>query len=149
MIHPVSSLVCLMILFGDTPSGPQSQTPQTPGYQQQTPGTPGSQQQMPGAPGSQQQQQPPPPELFLQGGATVQVDQFVFQGNDLISTDQLEQLVSPFLSRALSQSDLNEIKSRIRLLYQIKGFTGTHVTISGSPLNTIVTITIVEGTKED
>ena len=81
---------------------------------------------------------------MLEGGTTVAASQFVIQGNQAVATDQLERLVAPYLNRSLSQSDLFEIRNRIQLTYQVKGFDKPEVIISGTPRGTTLTITIVE-----
>jgi len=124
----VSSALLLFTLFG------QAQPPQV---EQMPPG------------GAGQKKGALPPELVLEGGATVQANQIVFNGNEKISSEQLQKLVYPFLNRPLAQSDISEIRNRVGLLYQIKGFEGTKVIVSGSPRSTTLMVTIMEGTQEE
>lgn len=59
--------------------------------------------------------------LVLDRGRTIQVSQIVFDGNSAVTSQQLNQIAYPFLNKALSQTDIGELKKRVQLLYQSKG----------------------------
>lgn len=83
----------------------------------------------------------------LDGGKTISVNQFQFQGNNGITTEQLQSLLRPYSNTPLAESDLDEIKTRILLLYSTKGYPNAVVTIPPNQKGKTLTIQIKEGKK--
>ena len=86
--------------------------------------------------------------LTLKPDQTIQVKQFLFSGNQAIPLSQLQRLTTPYLNRALSQTDFNNIKQRIKMFYAAKGFPQAEVMIQASQTQGTVMIMITEGKKE-
>lgn len=64
----------------------------------------------------------PAEPLDLGAGQTVVIRETVFDGNDAITTGELNKLAKPFLHRPFSQRDLRELEGRIRVYYRGKGY---------------------------
>jgi hemolysin activation/secretion protein len=87
----------------------------------------------------------PAKAFSLKDGKTITLTAIHFSGNKAIPTSQLEYLAKPFLNRTLSESGLSELKRRIILLYQSKGYNDAEVNISGEQKGSILTVEIEEG----
>jgi len=86
-------------------------------------------------------------EFGLKGGKTIVVKQIEFSGNQAIPTAQLKNLTRPFLNHPLSETDLFEIKQRIKLLYRSKGHPEPKVSIPPKQKSHILTVIIQEVKK--
>lgn len=93
-------------------------------------------------------QKPADQAFSLRGGRTVVVKKFEFTGNSGITTAQLERLTNHYLNRALSESNLSEIKVRIEILYKSKGYSEVEVTIPSNQKEGTLTFAIKEGKKQ-
>lgn len=87
----------------------------------------------------------PGKELTLQEGKTMSVSQINFSGNTKVTTSQLQRLCKPFLNKNLSESDLFELKRRIKLLYSSKGYPNAQVTIPSKHQKGELMVVIKEG----
>lgn len=83
----------------------------------------------------------------LQGGKTITLTSINFSGNKDITSAQLQSIAAPFLNRSFSETDLYELKQRVVLLYQSKGYQNVQVTIPAKQNGSTLTIVIVEGKK--
>jgi hemolysin activation/secretion protein len=86
----------------------------------------------------------PSKNLSLKGGKTIMVTGVHFTGNKGVSSTQLQYLARSFLNRTLAESDLFELKQRILLLYQSKGFKEVKMTMRLEHKGSILHITIEE-----
>lgn len=86
-------------------------------------------------------------KLFVSG--------FEFIGNHVLSDEQLSQLAQPYLNRALTASDLHQLRADITDLYGENGYTtsGAYIPIEenqGVDINAaVVTVQVIEGTVEE
>lgn len=87
------------------------------------------------------------PSYALEGGKTVTISSIQFVGNKEIPSQQLQRLLAPYLNRSLSESDINEMKQRIELLYRSKGYDQVVVSIPEKQKSQSLVIQIEEGKK--
>lgn len=64
----------------------------------------------------------PAEPVDLRAGQTVVIREAVFDGNDVVTTPELDKLVKPYLHRPFSQRDLREVQGRIKVYYRGKGY---------------------------
>lgn len=87
---------------------------------------------------------PTPPER--DSGETVRVNRIVFQGNTVISTDELNDLVASYRGQLLSEADFEELRLKITRHYIERGYVNSGALFGDSPLvGDELTIRLVEG----
>jgi hemolysin activation/secretion protein len=85
----------------------------------------------------------------------LKVTKFIYIGNTVISTKRLDRLTAPFLNKALTPIDLQEIQKTITDFYNTSGYTNSGAFIDKADNasfkldNAVLTIRIVEGGLED
>ena len=84
--------------------------------------------------GSQAQRASLPPELVLTEGASVTAQRFKFNGNRVVSNDQLQPLTASFVNRALYSRDLQQLTHAITEAYRHTGWI-VHAYIPRQPLS--------------
>ena len=95
-------------------------------------------------------QGPPPPKgltgaFSLEEGKTIQVNQFQFSGNQAISSQDLNKLLSQYKNTMVSKVDLQTIQQNIVSFYKMKGYDDVKVSIPAKQTSETLTIVIVEG----
>lgn len=94
------------------------------------------------------------PETDSTGADTIIVEKFVFKGNTVFSSRQLEAKLSPYLGRKLTFSELLQARSAITELYTQAGYinSGAFIPVADNQAvqtnRGIVTIQVVEGKME-
>ncbi|PSB48567.1 ShlB/FhaC/HecB family hemolysin secretion/activation protein [Cyanosarcina cf. burmensis CCALA 770] len=94
------------------------------------------------------------PETDSIGAGTIRVEKFIFKGNTVFSSRQLEAKLSPYLGRKLTFSELLQARSAITELYTQAGYinSGAFIPVADNQAvqtnRGIVTIQIVEGKME-
>lgn len=63
-----------------------------------------------------------PPEMVLNESTSVTVQRFVFQGNKLLTSDQLRDVTAPFVNRPLNQHDLQQLTYAVTETYRQIGW---------------------------
>jgi hemolysin activation/secretion protein len=63
-----------------------------------------------------------PPEMVLTDATSVTVARFQFNGNKLMSTEQLQAVAEPFVNRTLTQQDLHHLMSAVTESYRQIGW---------------------------
>ena len=93
---------------------------------------------------SQKQRASLPPELVLSEATSVTAQRFKFNGNRVVSNDQLQPLTAPFVNRALSSRDLQQLTHAITEAYRQTGWI-VHVYIPRQPLTGVeLTVQVIE-----
>ena len=103
-----------------------------------------------GTPASDGFQLPPiaPPALprLAASTPTVRINRIVFQGNSVISTDELNGLVAPYLGKELNEADLEDLRLQITRHYIERGFVNSGALFGESPVSgQDLTVQLVEG----
>jgi len=65
------------------------------------------------------QEPPPKPDTPVR---TMKVSKFIFEGNTLIPSDELQKIVAPFEGQNLSLSQMKDLAKEVQLLYQRQGY---------------------------
>ena len=87
--------------------------------------------------------------LNLQGGETISVTSFTFEGNTMITSADLERLTNPYLNRPLAQADVESVTGRIKALYSQQSHPGVDVyALAVKPNSHALTIIIKEKPKK-
>ena len=63
-----------------------------------------------------------PPAAVLTEGTIVTAERFKFNGNQRLSTEQLQRVVAPFANRALNLHDLQQLTQAVSELYRQTGW---------------------------
>ena len=63
-----------------------------------------------------------PPALIMTDATRVSVQRFVFQGNKLLTIEQLQQIAAPFTHRTLTQHDLQQLTQAVSEAYRQIGW---------------------------
>lgn len=85
---------------------------------------------------------------------TLKVERFVFQGNTVIDTSQLEAVVAPFIGRKIIFPELYQVRTAITQLYVKRGYITSAAFISTKgnealdPNKAVITIQVLEGKLE-
>jgi hemolysin activation/secretion protein len=81
-----------------------------------------------------------------QNEVLIQVNQFVFDGNDSISSAELNTIAQPYRNQALSIQQLNKLTQQLTEYYQSKGFLLAQAYLPEQEINgNSLTIAIIEG----
>lgn len=97
---------------------------------------------------------PLPPDLTLPD-STVTITQFKFTGNTVFDDEQIEAVISDFLNKELTFTELQKVKQRITGFYQEQGYitSGAIIPVASNqrldPQNATITIAIIEGKLEE
>ncbi|MCM0593848.2 MAG: ShlB/FhaC/HecB family hemolysin secretion/activation protein [Gloeotrichia echinulata DEX184] len=110
---------------------------------------------------------PPTPEPLLPSSPSIpqrtiqenyspklQIRKFVFQGNTVFSNQELEKLLTPFIGKKISFTDLSKISDTITNYYVERGYinSGAYIPVTNNQSlkvdNAIVTVAIIEGQIE-
>lgn len=95
----------------------------------------------------------PDPELVP--GGTVVIRDILFQGNRVISTEDLEALAAPYIGRSVTFTDLVKLRDSVTLLYYDRGYITSRARLLSpqnlefSPEGATFTIQIIEGTVQE
>jgi len=77
---------------------------------------------------------------------TVRINRIVFQGNSVISTDELNGLVAAYLGKELNDADLEDVRLQITRHYIERGFVNSGALFGESPVSgQDLTVHLVEG----
>lgn len=108
--------------------------------------------------GGEQILEPPstksPPEIPDSNQITFKVDRFVFKGNTVFNTKELEAIVAPFTGRKISISELFNARSVVTKLYVDRGYvtSGAFIPVDENQVTNangaVITIQVVEGKLE-
>jgi hemolysin activation/secretion protein len=63
-----------------------------------------------------------PPALVVNDSTSVSVKRFKFNGNKLLSTEQLQQVAAPFANRELTKQDLQHLSDTVSAAYRQIGW---------------------------
>ncbi len=90
---------------------------------------------------------PPPPEgKDLAASVTVTVKQFRFEGNTVISSDELATVTRPYENKLLDSSQLEAIRQALSRYYLDRGFVNSGAILPDQKIeNGIITFRIIEG----
>ncbi|MEM9387552.1 MAG: ShlB/FhaC/HecB family hemolysin secretion/activation protein [Pseudomonadota bacterium] len=95
---------------------------------------------------------PPLPTIGITDtqASLVVVERIVFEGNFAFNDAELRDVVRPYLSRSLGESDLITLRDQIAAHYQTAGYLATRVTlISSSATEGLLRVRVREGNLED
>ena len=94
---------------------------------------------------------PKQPELF-DSEDTITVKQFIFRGNTVFSSKQLNKVIAPFVGHPIFPSDVFKIEEAIRNFYIERGYRNSGALIpplqSFRDANSVIVVLIFEGTIE-
>jgi hemolysin activation/secretion protein len=96
----------------------------------------------------------PLPEITKINQDKIKVEQFIFKGNTVFSTQQLEALVAPYIGKKIAFSELLEARAAVTKLYAEQGYitSGAFFPVTENQAiqasGGVVTIQIVEGKLE-
>ncbi|PMB25838.1 hypothetical protein CEN46_04855 [Fischerella thermalis CCMEE 5318] len=89
----------------------------------------------------------------IQSSTRIRVKKFIFKGNTVFSSQQLQKIVAPYLNREISFDELLAARKDVTQFYIDKGYTTSGAFIPSNqfiqPQGAVVTIQIIEGKLED
>jgi hemolysin activation/secretion protein len=87
-----------------------------------------------------------PGKSSLSTAAKITVKQFIFKGNQVVSTDKLNELVRPYQNREITAEELQEVKNIISRYYVDNGYINSGAIIPDQSVNEgVVLLQIIEG----
>jgi hemolysin activation/secretion protein len=95
-----------------------------------------------------------PPKIPNSDQVTFKVDRFVFKGNTVFTTQQLEAVVAPYRGRKITIAELFDARSAVTKLYVDRGYitSGAFIPFDGNQATNaskaVITIQVVEGKLE-
>lgn len=84
----------------------------------------------------------PPP---VESSAKVKIDRMVFRGNTVFPTSELEAIVSPYVGRIISASELEELRQQLTKHYIDRGYVNSGVLLAKESANGVIVFKVVEG----
>jgi len=97
----------------------------------------------------------PEPEPQINPQASLRVNRFIFEGNTVISTQELEKVTAPYQGKVITVKELQQVRDTVAKVYHDRGYLSTRSRLLALPANqglqaagTTITIAIFEGTVE-
>lgn len=83
-------------------------------------------------------------------GALLQISTFVFEGNTVIPNEELHHAAAPYAERAVSASELEDLRHKLTSLYVDRGYINSGAVIPETVLRDgVLRIQIVEGRLDE